>query len=418
MKEAIKCRTCNQNTQRLKDLSIKSDLREAKLTFNVGICDICDKKKYVTPLPLTSDQNDDLSLLLRTDLLKKFDDIDSRIDFIVELSTKKAMKWAIKEKLIQFQLNHQVEPKSNIDELGLEIIAPEKHKGCRILIGKGFHDDLDWVCSYITKEENGELLLEGESSSAGTIVLLEGPSGVGKSTFSYHVGERLQKPVVVVSGGDVYSRYQGDSAKKIIQIFQALDDFKAQNGQYPILYLNEFDAISNDPDSVNVSGDAGSVNAEINRLMDAYRGPILIDTNHVDRLSKSHASLSIKLKFSLPDQKTRLQFIEAKWPTGRKPIEAKYTFVKRTTRYSFRDLEKILKLLLVRVPADQAVKESDILEILKVVTPQEQLNPVQYVTKEDFSKKLKELDTTWQKIFESLPKSTEAKIKSMLSKVK
>lgn len=208
--------------------------------------------------------------------------------------------------------------------------------------------NIEFLTRYVQSYLSGGLLLQSHNATNARLILLIGPSGVGKTLCVEEVAARLSRSYVKISGGDIMSKYQGESTRKMRNLFRDLKScFSSENR--PILYFNEFDSLSSDgAANVSINQDALSMYAELNRLIDEYEGIVFLDTNHVTRLRKSHVSRAIHIKIEYPSKQARSEFIETRWPIKGPefPKSLRDKLIDETSKYSFRDLGKILEVML------------------------------------------------------------------------
>src|SRR5436190_5888595 len=138
----------------------------------------------------------------------------------------------------------------------------------------------------------------------GLRALFRGPSGTGKTMAAAALGRWTERPVLHVDLGAVCSKYIGETAKKLRDIFDAA----AEGGA--ILYFDEADTLFGKHSEVEDSHDRYA-NAEIGyllRRLEPYEGLAIIATNGRDQLDEAALSrLDGTVEFPIPDEPAREQ---------------------------------------------------------------------------------------------------------------
>ena len=138
----------------------------------------------------------------------------------------------------------------------------------------------------------------------GLRALFRGPSGTGKTMAAAALGRWTERSVFHIDLGAAFSKYIGETAKKLQDIFDAA----AEGGA--ILYFDEADALFGKRSEVKDSHDRYA-NAEIGyllRRLEPYEGLAIIATNRSDNLDQATISrLDGIVEFPMPDEAAREQ---------------------------------------------------------------------------------------------------------------
>ncbi len=149
---------------------------------------------------------------------------------------------------------------------------------------------------------------------AGGLLLLEGPPGTGKTTFSQATASVLGYPFINVPSTQLVSKYVGETETNVKNLFDEVRRFIREQNTPVILYLDEFDSIAR-----NSGGDDKVANSVVPILktqlqgFDSENGKIfiiastnyfeLIDSGIVDRFQCIHVPLPNELARKMIFQK-------------------------------------------------------------------------------------------------------------------
>lgn len=136
----------------------------------------------------------------------------------------------------------------------------------------------------------------------GLCALLSGPSGTGKSMTAEAIATALGRPLLRCQLPFVVSKYVGDTAKNIEQLFRLAKEHRA------VLVFDEADALFAKRVEVRSANDR-FVNAETGALLtqlERHEGVVVLTTNHVTDLDPAfERRLHLRLEFPLPDAYAR-----------------------------------------------------------------------------------------------------------------
>lgn len=111
-------------------------------------------------------------------------------------------------------------------------------------------------------------------------IMLEGPSGVGKTAFVKHICEKNKMDYLEIQASDMFSHYIGDTEKNTKKIFQKCEKEKK------ILIINEADSFFRSRELSSHSWENTMVN-EFLVCMEEFRGILCVTTNLYDDFDKA-----------------------------------------------------------------------------------------------------------------------------------
>ena len=109
-------------------------------------------------------------------------------------------------------------------------------------------------------------------------LLLQGPSGTGKTAFAQHVAEVLGKEMHQFLASDILGRYVGETEQNIAAAFR-----RARGG---VLFLDEADSFLSSREFATHLWEISAVN-ELLQQMDSFRGTLIMATNLVRTLDSA-----------------------------------------------------------------------------------------------------------------------------------
>lgn len=135
----------------------------------------------------------------------------------------------------------------------------------------------------VLKEQRHVAKLSGHGLHARRKLLLVGPSGTGKTMTAAALAGELAIPLFVVRLDALITKYMGETAAKLRQVFDAL---QSSRGVY---FFDEFDAIGSHR---SMSNDVGEVRRILNSFLimieqDASNSVLIAATNHPDILDQA-----------------------------------------------------------------------------------------------------------------------------------
>ena len=155
-------------------------------------------------------------------------------------------------------------------------------------------------------EMNAKKQLRALGMSPRTRVLLDGPPGCGKTTLGHHVAARMGLPMVTVMANAIISKYVGESAQNIGELFRAAR--QASNGV--VLFFDEFDAIARNraggkTGHLNNSHDDG-VTISLLAELDRHEGMVFAATNQPDVIDPAvQRRFNLRIDIGLPGEDER-----------------------------------------------------------------------------------------------------------------
>lgn len=128
-------------------------------------------------------------------------------------------------------------------------------------------------------------------ATGGGRMLFYGPPGTGKSAFAHHLGQRLERPVLVRRASDLMSCYVGETEKQIASAF------RAAMAEGAILLLDEADTFLGDRTGARHSWEVSQVNELLTQL-EHFEGLFIASTNLIASLdAASLRRFDFKVKF-------------------------------------------------------------------------------------------------------------------------
>jgi SpoVK/Ycf46/Vps4 family AAA+-type ATPase len=129
-------------------------------------------------------------------------------------------------------------------------------------------------------------------------ICLYGPPGSGKTAYVHHLGEKVNKPVLLKRASDILGSYVGQTERRIASMFGEAKD------EGSILLLDEADSFLQSRGRANHSWEVTQVN-ELLVQMEAFDGMFFCATNLMDLLDSAvFRRFDVKAKFGYlrPDQ--------------------------------------------------------------------------------------------------------------------
>lgn len=146
-----------------------------------------------------------------------------------------------------------------------------------------------------------------------TIICFYGPAGTGKTITAHAIASYLGKKIMVSSYAQIESKYVGDGAKNLRNIFKAAEE------QDAVLFMDEADSfLSKRIESTSNGSDKhyNRMSNEMFQLLENFNGCVIFATNlhsDVDNAFKSRIVDSIM--FPLPDVKGREAMLKTMVPS-------------------------------------------------------------------------------------------------------
>jgi len=175
-------------------------------------------------------------------------------------------------------------------------------------------------------------------------ILFDGPPGTGKTEFVHQLAVKTGRLLMMVDIAEIRSKWVGDSEKNIAAIFNDYRRAKESNGYAPIMMLDEADAIISRRFGVNNSID--QMNNTIQNLLLQYiermEGILIATTNLRGNMDSAfERRFLMKLKFTYPDNETRMRILKDKLGLDNSDAEA------IASSYSFTgaDIENVVQKL-------------------------------------------------------------------------
>ncbi len=134
-------------------------------------------------------------------------------------------------------------------------------------------------------------LAAGLRKSQGARLCLYGKPGTGKTAFAHHLGQVLDRPVLVKRGSDLLGMFVGQTERQIAAAFREARDDNA------ILVIDEADGFLRDRTGAQRNWEVTQVN-ELLTQIEAFDGIFIASTNLIDTLdAASLRRFDFKVKF-------------------------------------------------------------------------------------------------------------------------
>lgn len=134
-------------------------------------------------------------------------------------------------------------------------------------------------------------LASGLRNSAGARLCLYGRPGTGKTAFAHHLGQVLDRPVLVKHGSDLLGMFLGQTEAQIANAFREAREENA------ILVIDEADSFLRDRKGATRQWEVTQVN-ELLTQMESFDGIFIASTNLIDMLDEaSLRRFDFKIRF-------------------------------------------------------------------------------------------------------------------------
>ena len=165
---------------------------------------------------------------------------------------------------------------------------------------------MEWLTEIWAKDELAEVGLKARRRA-----IFHGAPGTGKTTLAHHLAARLGLPMLVVRPERLKSKWIGQTAMQIGELFDAL---KAEEHPF-FLFFDEFDSLAAQRmDSGNNEVGEQDHNHGVNTLLanfDRYEGFIVAATNHGRRVDEAiWRRFEIQIELALPGDHERRRILE------------------------------------------------------------------------------------------------------------
>lgn len=225
---------------------------------------------------------------------------------------------------------------------GLLSVSYPKARLSDIVLDSGQEQELQRVI--LEQRHSATILAHGLSPRRK--LLLVGRPGTGKTLTASVLSGELGIPLFMVRLDGLITKYMGETAAKLRQIFDATDQTRG------VYFFDEFDAIGSQRGS---SSDVGEIRRVLNSFLqmieqDLSHSLIVAATNHPDILDHAlFRRFDDVLRYDLPDEKQIVQLLKARLATASR---------KRITWSSIAKIAAGLSQAEITRAAEEALKES------------------------------------------------------------
>ena len=188
--------------------------------------------------------------------------------------------------------------------------------------------------SYINTSMNLQELTLGIKETMSARLCLYGVPGTGKSAYGKYIADTLHKPLMLVKGSDLLSKYLGETEQNIAKAFAHAKEDDA------VLVFDEVDSFLADRSSAQRSWEISQVN-EMLVQMENFDGVFIATTNLMDNLDKASLrrfDLKLEFGFLTPTQswKMFLSYVKLfKFPKPSASVEASLKNLRQLTPGDF-----------------------------------------------------------------------------------
>lgn len=158
------------------------------------------------------------------------------------------------------------------------------------------------------QELNAEEELQSVGLEPRRTALLAGPPGCGKTTLAHHLAARLGVPMVLVNLSTVVSKWVGQSAGQINDLFAVA----REQPHSMVLFLDEFDSIAHKRSGQDSSA-ASEKNAIVISLLqaiDRFPGTLIAATNRAADIDQAiWRRFGMHLTIDMPDDESRFAIL-------------------------------------------------------------------------------------------------------------
>lgn len=178
----------------------------------------------------------------------------------------------------------------------------------QIVLDQELQKSIDDILAYEKSRKTIAQWNPGSHFSVGTgqIVLFHGPPGTGKTSTAHALAYQLGRPLKIVNFENLVSKYVGDTAKNIEQVF------RTARANRQVLLIDEADAVLANRTSVQSSTDRYA-NLDVNVLLKAlenFDGLAILTSNLADNLD---AAINRRLRYTLEFKRPMQTEREALW---------------------------------------------------------------------------------------------------------
>ena len=140
-------------------------------------------------------------------------------------------------------------------------------------------------------------------------ILLWGPPGTGKTEFVKYLGQQLDKKIVIKMGGDLLSKYVGETEENIRAAFEEAES------DGTILFFDEIDGLLQDRSGAQRRWEITQVN-ELLYCMENFKGVFIGATNFSSNLDNAvFRRFTFKVEFDVLDATGKQKFFERTFNT-------------------------------------------------------------------------------------------------------
>ncbi len=198
-------------------------------------------------------------------------------------------------------------------------------------------DDIYDQCNEFFEEHARKDLLRSYGVEPRHKILLYGSPGNGKTSLAEAFANQLMLPFYVVSYEGIFSKYLGETSKKLDALFELVRSRRC------VLFFDEFDALGKEREDQNDNGEAKRIVNALLKQIDNLPSHVVViaATNHESMLDKAiWRRFQLQLNISKPDKKMAVKWLELfQERTDRELGMDPNKIASELEGYSFADLE-------------------------------------------------------------------------------
>jgi len=163
--------------------------------------------------------------------------------------------------------------------------------------------------------------LEQKNKRQGIICILSGGAGTGKTETALQIAKKSKRNIVKYDATQISTSYIGISACKVKEIFDSYYKVVKNSINYPILFLNEADAIFSRRIDLSCSAnqvasvDENRTQTVLLEALENFKGIMLATTNNIINFDPAFERRFLyKIVFDKPDQNARMMILNDKIP--------------------------------------------------------------------------------------------------------
>ena len=200
------------------------------------------------------------------------------------------------------------------------LVKPGSISEKKLFYNPGENEKIHFLQELLKEEQLPALQnrLKENHMPAGVTVLFHGSPGTGKTETARQLARQTGREIVHVDLSDAKSMWFGESEKKVMEIFDAYNNYARKQELLPILLFNEADALFSKRRDTHHSSTAQTENAIQNILLEQleeFEGILVATTNLTTNLDQAFDRRFLyKIQFHNPAKDVKRRIWESKLP--------------------------------------------------------------------------------------------------------